>query len=167
MHNAIWIRFKLNLPKEEAKEYLYHTASNYNLGTRTNLKELENYKKEILYNAIVHTVPFLISIGGCFFEFGCNLPLAYTFLGFSIAHFYCVMLQRYNWIRVDEVLKQAKKIENNRKISVSNSKENQIQKTKDRNYTEKVERKDNTYHQNPIQDMPTNSEDILKLHRKR
>ena len=47
LRDKIWILYTLKMSKEERKDYLYHTASNYNLGKVNSLEDIKKFKKEL------------------------------------------------------------------------------------------------------------------------
>lgn len=70
LRDKIWILFTLKMSKEERKDYLYHTASNYNLGKVKSLEDIIKFKKHLFSNAIIHLVgllcliPNVMKVGG-------------------------------------------------------------------------------------------------------
>ena len=48
------ILFTLKMSKEERKNFLYHRASNYNLGKVKSLEDIKKFKKKLFLNAGVH-----------------------------------------------------------------------------------------------------------------
>ncbi len=106
--DKIWILFTLKMTKEERKNFLYKTASNYNLGKIESLEDVEKFKKSLYFNAGVHLIAllkcipsFLQAISGTFY-IGSTIIISLAIL----INLYCIMLQRYNFIRINQVIKK-------------------------------------------------------------
>ena len=106
-----WKRFLMRLeamllPNPEARR-----VGNYNLKS-TSLKSVKNFKKMLILNGFIHFIPGTICIywiiknilGSKFFSF--STPI---FIVLFLVNLYCVLLQRYNWLRINKVLKKARK----------------------------------------------------------
>ncbi len=100
----------MNNPKGKEEYKKKHT--NYSLGTAKTLDDLKSHKKEMLFNGIVHTMS-LISCISILATTPVVLPLsALNLIGYTstllvtVINTYCVMLQRYNWIRFDKVIEK-------------------------------------------------------------
>lgn len=81
-------------------------GSNYYLAG-TNVKAVKKFKKWLWCNGIIHA----IGIIQCICKIICyalksNLISSFTFVAivFLFLNLYCVMLQRYNWLRIKKVL---------------------------------------------------------------
>ena len=107
LRDNMWILRTLKMSKEERHNYLYNTASNYNLGKVESLEDLKNFKNEIFWNAEIHLFGFLISML-FFIKFivGSAFLAAIITLISSVINLYCVMLQRYNCIRINQLIKK-------------------------------------------------------------
>lgn len=108
LRDKIWILFTLKMSKEERKEYLYHTASNYNLGKVKSLEDVKKFKKQLFYNAGIHIFGFLVLIPNFIIIIGGTAALSstiITLIGGGI-NLYCVMLQRYNCIRINQLIEK-------------------------------------------------------------
>lgn len=108
LRDKIWILFTLKMSKEERKEYLYHTASNYNLGEVKNLEDVKKFKKQLFSNAIIHLFGFLVLIPNFIKIIGGTAALSSIILTLIAGgiNLYCVMLQRYNGIRINQLIKK-------------------------------------------------------------
>jgi len=100
----------LGKTKEERKKIMYNTASNYNLGKVENLEDLMKFKKMIYFNAFIHTsvlimlIPNFLRIAN-----GTSSIFNLVFTGLlGPINAYCVMLQRYNLIRINKVIEKGK-----------------------------------------------------------
>ena len=91
---------------DDRKNYLYHTFSNYNIGNSMDLKKVKAFKKMIYINAGFH----LILLCDCFPDVINMIRGIYPFsiitlLPFAI-NLYCVMLQRYNYIKINKYIEK-------------------------------------------------------------
>ncbi len=113
---VLWLRDNLpakatkGLSKEEKLAIMRNTPSNYSIGNVADLDAVKNFKKKIRYNAKVHLVGMASSI---FYFTSLALNPGSIFVPFVVIHSiffpintYCVMLQRYNNIRINELIKK-------------------------------------------------------------
>lgn len=94
---------KLTMTKEEWKEYNNKT-SNYNIGKVKDLDDVKKYKKQMYFNTSVHIFSLLL----------CMVYLSLVginafFIIMTLINTYCIMLQRYNIIRLNKVVKKFSK----------------------------------------------------------
>ena len=108
IRDNLWTLSNLKMPKEERKYYLYHTASNYNLGKVKSLEDIKKFKKLLYLNAGVHIfglslcIPFVLKIVGGTAYLSTTI-ITFTCIGINL---YCIMLQRYNNIRINQIIKK-------------------------------------------------------------
>jgi len=113
LHDFVTLPLTFKLSKEERKNFLYNTASNYRMKKGNGLQDLRDFKKMLFFNGSIH---FLGLIYGITCIIGCMMgPLSifsiiFHFL-FACINFDCIMLQRYNYIRLNKVLKKGEKLE--------------------------------------------------------
>lgn len=98
--SIISLPLKLTMSKEEWKNYNNKT-SNYNIGKVKDLDDIKKYKKQMHLNASIHTFGLFLCIvdlllGG----------LDTFFIIMTLINVYCIMLQRYNIIRLNKVIKK-------------------------------------------------------------
>ena len=91
---------KRKMTKEEWENYNNKT-SNYNIGKVKDLDDVKKYKKQMYLNASIHTFGLFLCIvdlllGG----------LDAFFIIMTLINAYCIMLQRYNIIRLNKVIKK-------------------------------------------------------------
>ena len=71
-----------------------------------NIKDLEEYKKQIKTNTLIHSASLLFAIpviiSACFSSISLFSSLALIL--FVPINIYCLMLQRYNYIRINKVI---------------------------------------------------------------
>lgn len=102
----------LSKPKEDREAFLKNKApTNYTIGSIKSLDSIKDFKKEIFFNGCVHVCSAILFINflneDIISEAPSILAIAYhaTFLGLNA---YCIMLQRYNYIRIKRVVEKAK-----------------------------------------------------------
>lgn len=98
----------IKMPKEEQKYILYNTASNYNLGKVKSLEDVKKFKKKLFINAAIH----IWGLSVCFPDFlkaiGGTASLSTTIISLICIgiNLYCIMLQRYNDIRINQLIEK-------------------------------------------------------------
>ncbi len=100
------LTFKMS--KEEKYNFLYNTASNYNIGKVKNLESVKKFKKQLIINTCIHIwalkfcLPdFIKDISNLNFS-----PLTLVYFTCIGVNLYCIMLQRYNAIRINKLIKK-------------------------------------------------------------
>lgn len=100
------LAYIINLPKKrkmtkEEWENYNNKTSNYNIGKVKDLDDVKKYKKQMYLNASIHALGLFLCIVdlllGGFDVF---------FIIMTLINAYCVMLQRYNIIRLNKVIKK-------------------------------------------------------------
>lgn len=118
------ITSKMN--KRDRYDYLYNTHSNYNIGQRKDLQSLRNFKKYIWFNAGVHIFSLYfcsVSVKNIFSLAANNLAvvLLSTFnIALIVLNIYCIMLQRYNAIRINKTIRKYATLEQKKKAKICN-----------------------------------------------
>lgn len=86
---------------------LNSTFNNYNLGKINSFEDIEKFKKQLKFNTIVHLVSLIFAIIGVIIGFNYTLLLAkiIPMVG-TVINTYCIMLQRYNYIRINRLIKK-------------------------------------------------------------
>lgn len=98
--------------KEASKKALYNPTSNYNLGKTKSLEDIKKFKKQLFINASIHTWALIWTLSMCILNSlkitgeTVLLPITITNLSAIIINLYCIMLQRYNYIRINQVIKK-------------------------------------------------------------
>lgn len=80
-----------------------HVKSNYFIGKINSMEDVENFKHSIIINSRIHifalavlfALPHKVLINTILFN-----------IIFTILNCYCLMLQRYNWIRINETVRK-------------------------------------------------------------
>lgn len=120
LRDILAIPLTIGMSKEERKEFLYDTASNYNLGKVKSLEDVKKFKKMLFINAGLHILALLI----CFPDFlkiidgSASLFTIISNLGGIGINLYCIMLQRYNDIRINQFIERMKPRYENREKKI-------------------------------------------------
>jgi hypothetical protein len=96
------------IDKNLSSEELYNTASNYNIGKIRSLEDIKNFKKELYINTIIHILSLILLLPSFLSIFNGVGSLIKTILllPLVIINIYSIMLQRYNCIRINQVIKK-------------------------------------------------------------
>lgn len=101
---SFFVTFKLS--RKERKNIIDSMPSNYVMKKGNRLQDLKNFKKAILFNTGLHTLGFTTSMYSIIKTI-IFFPTTFSvicFLFLIIVNLYCLMLQRYNWVRINEVI---------------------------------------------------------------
>ena len=102
--------FLIGTPKEEKREIIHSSAFNYYIGNIKNLEQVSKFRKWLIFNATIHIYALLGLIPN-FIEIGTgiasNSSIAFTLIT-TVLNSYCVILQRYNWVRINQAVKKVK-----------------------------------------------------------
>lgn len=108
LRDKMCVLFTLKMSKEKRRDYLYHTTNNYNLGKVKGLEDIKKFKKYLYMNTCIH----ICSMAMCFPYFvemiygTIPLPVAIANLTAIGINLYSIMLQRYNCIRINQLIKK-------------------------------------------------------------
>lgn len=91
---------KRKMTKEEWENYNNKT-SNYNIGKVKDLEDVKKYKKQTYLNTSIHTFGLFL----CMVDLLLGGADAF-FIIMTLINIYCIMLQRYNIIRLNKVIKK-------------------------------------------------------------
>lgn len=89
---------------EDERHIFLNAPSNYNMKKGHGIKDLKDFKKMLLFNATIHTWGLYKCIPGMKMVFMGSFTVAESILMVipTLINLYCVMLQRYNLIRIHE-----------------------------------------------------------------
>lgn len=104
----ILYRNKPNMTIEEKRKRIRDVPSNYNIGKVKNLEAMKSFKKKLVFNAIIHLFSILCSAPCLTLPFE-SMTLQSIIIGImalilNIINIYCIMLQRYNYIRINQII---------------------------------------------------------------
>lgn len=121
----------LKMNKDERRKFLYSRATNYNVGGY-GLEDFKKFKKQLLSNALIHIWALSVCIPNFLSVINGTASLATTIINLSCIgiNLYCIMLQRYNHIRINQVIEKMKPREEKKKnlIKEELKKEDQLLK---------------------------------------
>jgi hypothetical protein len=112
LRNALYFPFTIFKSKEKRKEmynYLNSIKTNYNFGTVRSLEDIKSFKKQLAINASIHTIGSVSCISSLAHQFSTSYPNTGAIItsGVCLAiNIYCIILQRYNQIRINDLIKK-------------------------------------------------------------
>ena len=109
-----WKRFLLWVEAKCIPDPAYRKVFNYNLKSKS-VSSAKRFKKMLILNGTIHFVAGIQNIKciiSCIIASNVWSVLMLTSAMFFILNSYCVMLQRYNWLRIKKVLNKKKLREN-------------------------------------------------------
>lgn len=102
------INFKKS--KEENEWYLRNSVNNYTVDRQKGLKGFYEYRKWIIFNAVIHLISIFLMGPNLIMNIGVlPLPTMIFSLILFIINIYCIILQRYNWIRIKSIIKRGQR----------------------------------------------------------
>lgn len=108
VRDIVTLPLTFKMPKEERKKSLYNTASNYNIGKSKSLEDIKKFKKQLFKNAGIHIFALLAFIPS-FIKIimgMASLSTTIIVLPAMVMNIYCIMLQRYNCIRINQLIEK-------------------------------------------------------------
>ena len=91
--------------KEEIKFEIQNTPSNYFIEKKNGIEGLKKFKKKLFFNALVHIIAGIFSISAI----GAGLIIPGIIA--TILNLYCIMLQRYNYVRINNTIAKLEHID--------------------------------------------------------
>lgn len=115
--DLIWVPLTLKISKEKRHEMLYNEPSNYIMNRGHGIQDLRDFKKQLLLNSVVHICCLFICLPVSLMGIIGNVSFIFAIINIFLAliHTYCIMLQRYNQIRINQVIKRMKPREDAKK----------------------------------------------------
>lgn len=104
-----WIALIISLGnKEKAKDIVYNIPSNYVMKKGNGLEDLRDFKKMLLLNTTIHVMILSYFVPNFFkiIEETASIPTTIFNLTAISINLYCIMLQRYNNIKINRILKK-------------------------------------------------------------
>lgn len=130
LRDALFFPFTFWMGKERRKELLYNTASNYIMKKGHGLQDLRDFKKQLRLNASIHIWGLVVCLPNFLRVIGGVASLSTTIINLTCIgiNLYCIMLQRYNHIRINQVIKKGEAREQKQKDAICEElkEENQI-----------------------------------------
>ena len=111
---AVFMLEKLIHKRDKGKNINYHIKNS------NDRESVDSFKKYLYYNGFIHTKNLITGIPIIVFAILCgqNLLFLIPLILFLIKDVYCVMLQRYNWLKISEFEKKLE-IRDEKKIDLS------------------------------------------------
>lgn len=96
------------MTKEERYRDFRYSPSNYFVGRIINTKTISALKRKLRVNAIIHMVILISCIRILLKDINNSLPISTICIDifFSLLNMYCIILQRYNIVRINILLKK-------------------------------------------------------------
>lgn len=107
LYKAIGLPFTIFISKE-ARRKIYSSPSNYNMKKGHGLQDLRDFKKMLLLNTSIHIWALSLCLPHFFKVITGTASTLATINNLIpiVINLYCIMLQRYNFIRINEVIKK-------------------------------------------------------------
>lgn len=105
LRKVILYPFTIGMSEKERRNFI-NRPDNYNMGYTRNIKEIGEYKNNLFLNAGIHVFSLLYCIKG-FIDYPYLITVPLLALPIAI-NIYCLMLQRYNYIRIKQFTQRIK-----------------------------------------------------------
>lgn len=113
LHYLLYLPISFLIPKDERLQTYQKIRTNYKIGKVTEANDIKTFKRNLYFNGIVHGVIGSLNI----LLFFCPLNVPFFILNCLslLLNTYCVILQRYNFIRIDNTLAKCEKLESKKR----------------------------------------------------
>lgn len=108
--DTICTPFVFDVPKDKRKDKIHSSVFNYYMGNIKDFTKIKKFKKWLIFNAALH-IRALWNLTPNFAEIIVGDATTSTIVITSVAtviNLYCVMLQRYNWVRIKKATQTIK-----------------------------------------------------------
>lgn len=112
LYKILGFPFTIFMSKENRKNF-YNAPNNYNMKKGHGIKDLKDFKKWLLFNAGIH----VYGLFSCTFTLMMGSILVSTIIA-AVINAYCIMLQRYNHIRINQTIEKWKLREKKQKDAI-------------------------------------------------
>lgn len=105
LYEILLIPFTVKFTKEERNEFIHSISNNYTIGEK-NYDNINKFKKKVYLNAFIHIISIIFCLPDSFRIVEGMASLSTTIIipiGVFI-NIYCIMLQRYNYIRIKNIM---------------------------------------------------------------
>ena len=108
LHDILKFPLTIKMSNEERHDFLHNRASNYNLGKINSLEEVKKFKKHLFINSGIHIWALLFCLPNFLKVIGGTASLSTSIINLTCIdiNLYCIMLQRYNGIRINQLIKK-------------------------------------------------------------
>ncbi len=106
--NLLSFSLTIRMNKEEKHNFLYNSASNYSLGKVKRLEDVKKFKKQLFINSGIHIWGLLVCLPDFLKVIGGTASLSKAIINLTCIgiNLYCIMLQRYNGIRINRLIEK-------------------------------------------------------------
>lgn len=108
-HKLLYWPISLLLEKEQRRELYNNARDNYKIGKVSELKDIKTFKRNLYFNGSIHLI--LTLLNALIFISPLSPVMFILNLASLLINTYCVMLQRYNCIRINNMLSRCEPIE--------------------------------------------------------
>lgn len=108
-HKLLYWPISLLLEKEQRRELYNNARDNYKIGKVSELKDIKTFKRNLYFNGSIHLI--LTLLNALIFISPLSPVMFILNLASLLINAYCVMLQRYNCIRINNMLSRCEPIE--------------------------------------------------------
>lgn len=113
IQDKIWLPFTFKMSEKEKKKYLNDRKQEYNLGKVKNIEDVQKFQKRLRENIKLHAICFAVLIPSFLLNIGFSNILMTILTGIiGLIDLECVMLQRYNLIKMDNLIEEMKEHDN-------------------------------------------------------
>lgn len=97
----------IGMSKEGRRKFIHGAFTNYTMGKINSLEDIKKFKKMLLLNASIHIYALFKILPDFLKVVGGTMSLSTSIINLTCVglNFYCIMLQRYNYIRINQVIK--------------------------------------------------------------
>ena len=108
--------YKRGITFQESKAMTRSISSNYYVGSELSIDKIKKFKNQLWFNSTLHIIGILLIIKGMIISADMLNWLAILFAStFIILNGYCIMLQRYNYLRINNLLQRTKTLYDKKK----------------------------------------------------
>ena len=106
--NILVFPLTIRMSKEERHNFLYNSAINYNLGKVKSLEDVKGFKKKLFINSGIHILGLSVCLPTFLKVIGGTASLSAAIISITCIgiNLYCIMLQRYNCIRINQLIEK-------------------------------------------------------------
>lgn len=107
------------LKKSQEKDDVIKYQTNYSIGAINSVDDLKRFKKNLYFNSSIHIIALIPCITVLFIA--TSIFTTINAIICTIINIYCIILQRYNYIRLDNTISKATTLENKQKSTLQES----------------------------------------------
>lgn len=104
LRDTLAIPFTYKMSKEERRKSFNNFASNYNLGKVRSIEDIKKFKRQLFFNTSIHVGSGILCLTAL--SNATSIPFIIADISCITINLYCIMLQRYNNIRINKVIRK-------------------------------------------------------------